>query len=93
MNEIVQQWYSDFVPVDQESFYELMNAANYMEIKPLLDLTCATGASLMMKNPDQIQNQFSMIAHFTPEEEALVREENEWCEEDNGLSTSSCVLQ
>lgn len=47
MSEVVQSWYSEFVDVDQELLFELILAANYMDIKPLLDLTCATVASMI----------------------------------------------
>ena len=40
MEEIVQKWYADFVEVDQTMLFELVTAANFMDIKPLLDLTC-----------------------------------------------------
>ena len=47
MEEVVQAWYSQFVNVEQEILFELILAANYMDIKPLLDLTCATVASMI----------------------------------------------
>ena len=31
--------YANYVEVDQETLFELILAANYMDIKPLLDLT------------------------------------------------------
>jgi S-phase kinase-associated protein 1 len=40
MAKIVQKWYADFVDVDQVMMFELVTAANFMDIKPLLDLTC-----------------------------------------------------
>ncbi len=38
--EIVQEWYANFVDVDQTLLFELVTAANFMDIKALLDLTC-----------------------------------------------------
>jgi len=82
MHEVVQEWYANYVEVDQETLFELILAANYMDIKPLLDLTCATVASMIKgKTPEEIRKTFNIVNDFTPEEEAQVREENKWCEE------------
>jgi S-phase kinase-associated protein 1 len=82
MADVVQQWYADYVNVEQGLLFELILAANYMDIKPLLDLTCATVASMIKgKTPEEIRNTFNIANDFSPEEEAQVREENKWCEE------------
>jgi S-phase kinase-associated protein 1 len=82
MSEVVQKWYADFVNVEQVLLFELILAANYMDIKPLLDLTCATVASMIKgKTPEEIRTTFNISNDFSPEEEAQVREENKWCEE------------
>merc|ERR1719276_419592 len=82
MAEVVQKWYAEFVNVEQVLLFELILAANYMDIKPLLDLTCATVASMIKgKTPEEIRKTFNIVNDFTPEEEAQVREENKWCEE------------
>jgi len=83
MAEVVgDQWDSDFVDVDQELLFELILAANYMDIKPLLDLTCAKVASMIKgKSPEQIRKTFNIQNDFTPEEEEAVRAENKWAEE------------
>ena len=82
MAEVVQKWYADFVNVEQVLLFELILAANYMDIKPLLDLTCATVASMIKgKTPEEIRKTFNIANDFSPEEEAQVREENKWCEE------------
>lgn len=82
MKQVVQEWYADFTNVEQDTLFELILAANYMDIKPLLELTCATIASLIKgKTPEEIRRTFNIVNDFTPEEEANVREENKWCEE------------
>lgn len=82
MNEVVQEWYADFVNVDQETLFELILAANFMDIPPLLELSCATVASMVKgKTPEEIRQHFNIVNDFTPAEEAQIREENKWCEE------------
>lgn len=82
MSEIVQEWYATYVSVEQDVLFELILAANFMDIKPLLDLTCASVASMIKgKTPEEIRKTFNIVNDFTPEEEAQVREENKWCEE------------
>lgn len=82
MTEVVQEWYSQFVAIDQEVLFELILAANYMDVKPLLDLTCASVASMIKgKTPEEIRKHFNIINDFTPDEEEKVREENRWCED------------
>jgi S-phase kinase-associated protein 1 len=82
MREVVQDWYADFVSIEQELLFDVILAANYMDIQPLLDLTCAKVASMIKgKTPEEIRITFNIVNDFTPEEEAQVREENKWCEE------------
>ena len=82
MHEVVQEYYANYVTVEQDILFELILAANYLDIKPLLDLTCATVASMIKgKTPEEIRKTFNIVNDFTPEEEAQVREENKWCEE------------
>jgi S-phase kinase-associated protein 1 len=80
--DIVPEWDAKFVEVEQEMLFELILAANYMDIKSLLDLTCAKVASMIKgKSPEEIRRTFNIKNDFTPEEEAQVREENRWCED------------
>ena len=82
MADVVQKWYADYVDVEQVILFELILAANYMDIKPLLDLTCATVASMIKgKAPEEIRTTFNIANDFSPEEESQVREENKWCED------------
>ena len=72
----------EFVKVDQETLFAVILASNYLDIKPLLDLTCKTVADMIKgKTPEEIRQTFNIVNDFTPEEEEQVRRENEWCEE------------
>jgi S-phase kinase-associated protein 1 len=82
MSDIVPEWYARFLDIEQEVLFELILAANQLEIKALLDLTCASVASLIKgKSAEEIRRQFNIVNDFTPEEEAQIREENKWVEE------------
>lgn len=57
-------------------------AANYLDIRSLLDVTCKTVANMIKgKTPDEIRKTFNIKNDFTPAEEEQVRKENTWCEE------------
>jgi S-phase kinase-associated protein 1 len=78
----ITPWDEAFCRVDQSTLFELILAANYLDIKPLLDLTCKTVANMIKgKSPEEIRKTFNITNDFTPEEEERVRKENEWCEE------------
>jgi S-phase kinase-associated protein 1 len=87
MEEIVSKEYADFLDIvvigeDKEKLFKLILAANYLDIKSLLDLCCAKVATMIKgKNPEEIRSEFDIVNDFTPEEEAQIREENRWCEE------------
>jgi S-phase kinase-associated protein 1 len=82
--DVVCPWDAEFIECDnnQETLFELILAANYMDIKPLLDLSCAKVASMIKgKTPEEIRKTFNITNDFTPEEENTLREENKWAEE------------
>lgn len=82
MHELVSPWYADFVTLDQTTLFELILAAHSLELKPLLDLTCAYVSSMLKgKTPEEIRAQYNITNDFTPEEEAQIREENKWFED------------
>ncbi|BAF25719.2 Os09g0539500 [Oryza sativa Japonica Group] len=57
----------------------VFQAANYLNIKGLLDLTCQTVADMIKgKTPEEIRKTFNIKNDFTPEEEEEVRRENQW---------------
>ena len=59
--------------------FELILAANYMDVKALLDLCCAKVASMMKGKPaEAIRKTFNIVNDFTPEEEEAIMAENKW---------------
>ena len=78
----IPSWDADFLKVDQGTLFELILAANYLDIKALLDVTCKTVANMIKgKSPEDIRKQFNIPCDFNPAEEEQVRKENEWCED------------
>ncbi|VFQ92207.1 unnamed protein product [Cuscuta campestris] len=78
-DEDLKTWDADFVKVDQGTLFDLILAANYLNIKSLLDLTCQTVADMIKgKTPEEIRKTFNIKNDFTPEEEEEVRRENAW---------------
>ncbi|GAM28869.1 hypothetical protein SAMD00019534_120450 [Acytostelium subglobosum LB1] len=78
----IPPWDREFCKVDQPTLFELILAANYLDIKPLLDVTCKTVANMIRgKTPEEIRKTFNIKNDFTPEEEEQIRKENEWCED------------
>eukprot|EP00917_Polyrhabdina_sp_WS-2016_P028949 GHVP01061727.1.p1 GENE.GHVP01061727.1~~GHVP01061727.1.p1 ORF type:complete len:191 (-),score=32.34 GHVP01061727.1:75-599(-) len=84
--EAVSQWDYDFINLPNDEIFEIILAANYMDIKPLLELACGKIASKIKgKSVEEIRRIFNITNDFTKEEEAQVLEENRWCEEAHQL--------
>jgi len=78
----ISEWDQKFIQVDQEMLFEIILAANYLDIKPLLDVGCKTVANMIKgKSPEEIRKLFNIVNDFTPEEEAQIKRENEWAED------------
>ncbi|KAL6553474.1 SKP1-like protein 4 [Orobanche gracilis] len=68
----------EFVKVDQDTLFDVILAANYLNIKSLLDLMCGAVADMIRgKTPEEIRKTFHIKNDYTPEE-AEVRRENAW---------------
>ncbi|OWM74966.1 SKP1-like protein 1B [Punica granatum] len=79
VDDDLKTWDIEFVKVDQATLFDLILAANYLNIKGLLDLTCQTVADMIKgKTPEEIRKTFNIKNDFTPEEEEEVRRENQW---------------
>ncbi|KAL4308873.1 hypothetical protein GQ457_01G000500 [Hibiscus cannabinus] len=56
-----------------------LQAANFLNIKDLLDLTCQKVADMIKgKSPEEIRTTFNIKNDFTPEEYEEVTKENAW---------------
>ena len=78
--DCVEPWDYEFINVDLDLIFEIILAANYMDIKPLLELASSKIASIIKgKTPEEIRKTFNIQNDFTPEEEQQIRDENQWC--------------
>jgi len=78
------KWNHTFVTdMDDNTLFNIILAANYLDIKSLLDLCCKQVANYIKecKTPQEIRRRFNIKNDFTPEEEEEIRKENAWCEE------------
>lgn len=81
-NECVDAWDYQFIDLELDVIFEIILAANYMDIKPLMELASSKVASIIKgKTPEEIRKTFNIQNDFTPEEEQQIREENQWCME------------
>jgi S-phase kinase-associated protein 1 len=72
LSDLVGEFDAKFIDIeDLEVIFEIIMAANYLDIKSLLDLSCAKIATLIRgKTPEEIRKTFNIVNDFTPEEEA-----------------------
>ncbi|EDW64485.1 S-phase kinase-associated protein 1 isoform X1 [Drosophila virilis] len=60
-------WDTQFVSVEQSTLFELIQAANYLNIKGLLTLTCKAVANMITgKTPDEIRKLFEIKTNSAP---------------------------
>lgn len=82
-DEANQKWDDNFFKqMENQLVFELTLCANYLDFNSLLNGTCKTIAGMIAgQTPEYIRQLFNIQNDFTPEEEAQVRKENEWCED------------
>lgn len=80
--EIILVSYFNYLVIFIVLCADLLQASNYLDIKPLLDVGCKTVANMIKgKSPEEIRKTFNITNDFTPEEEEQIRRENEWAED------------
>ena len=66
----ISTWDMEFLKVDQGTLFELILAANYLDIKGLLNVTCQTIANMIKsKTPEEIRKTFVIRNSFYQAEE------------------------
>mmetsp|Transcript_1881 Transcript_1881/g.5498 ORF Transcript_1881/g.5498 Transcript_1881/m.5498 type:complete len:157 (+) Transcript_1881:550-1020(+) len=79
IRQCTKEWYADFTETlweDPGLFFEVMMAANYMEVVPLLDLTCCYFTGRIKRlSPEEIEETYGV--QMTETEKRQVREEYE----------------
>eukprot|EP00040_Diaphanoeca_grandis_P010149 m.51971 g.51971 ORF g.51971 m.51971 type:complete len:178 (+) comp21526_c0_seq1:1511-2044(+) len=78
----ISGWDQEFVDVPLKVLFEMILAANFLDFKPMLNLTCKAVAEMIKgKSPDEVKTIFGIEGDFTDEEKARVLEENPWLKE------------
>jgi len=71
IDDLVQKWYAQFVELEQKQLFELVAAANYLNIKPLLDLTVLAVSILIKgKSAAELREIFNVTGEGGAEGEA-----------------------
>ena len=80
LSDLISGSYFKFINnKSQHQIFNIIMAANYMDIKPLLELGCAKIASQIKgKTTEEIRDEFNIKNDFTPEEEEAIKKENMW---------------
>ncbi|XP_021958771.1 S-phase kinase-associated protein 1-like [Folsomia candida] len=78
----ITTWDANFIKMEQTQLFDLIVAANYLDISGLLDLGCKIVANMIKgKTAEEIRTMFDIENDLTPEDMEQIRKENEWCEE------------
>ncbi|KIK63416.1 hypothetical protein GYMLUDRAFT_163098 [Collybiopsis luxurians FD-317 M1] len=71
----MNEWDEKFISVNKETLFKIISAANYLDIKPLLELGCkAIALTIKGMSTKEMRQFFGVVNDFTPEEEVSIRE-------------------
>lgn len=78
----LNEWEKKYCDMPFPEMTQLILAANFLDIKHLLDITCkATALGMVGLTPEQIREKYGIENDWTEEELAKAKAENAWCEE------------
>jgi S-phase kinase-associated protein 1 len=77
----IDEWDRAFCNMEQATLFETILAANYLDIKPLLNVTCKAVANMIKgKTPDELRKVFN-IENDLSEEEDEIAKDNQWIDD------------
>ena len=69
----LSQWDKDFLNVESSVLFDLILAANYLEIKGLLDITCAEVSKMIEgKTAEEIRQKFNIVNDLADAEDTTI---------------------
>lgn len=86
---VITEWDGEFLKIDNDELFDLICAANYLDIRGLMDVSCKTVANMAKgKNPDELRLIFGIKSDEEDEAEekaatAAATAAKNWDETDN----------
>ncbi|KAG0260756.1 hypothetical protein BG011_001653 [Mortierella polycephala] len=75
----MDEWDKEFIKVDKDLLMDIVMAANFLDIKNLLDIGCLAIAYMLTgKTPEEIRATFGIPKDFAPGEEERIEQEHAW---------------
>ncbi|XP_068639547.1 SKP1-like protein 1B [Aristolochia californica] len=72
-------WESEFLDVDKNTLIDLIEAAQFLDIKDLMEMACQKVADTMTgKSVEEIRQLFNIRNDYSREEEEEIKKENPW---------------
>ena len=73
----LDEWSEEFINIDKNVVFELVIAANFLNIEPLLNLACKKVADMIRgKSPTQLRREFGIPGTFSEDVQASSRDMN-----------------
>lgn len=87
LEDCMPRWFAEYIKMPSlEDVYDVIAAANYLDVPSLVELGCAKVGSMMKnKTVPELRQMFNIVNDFTPEEEKTILEGKAdiWGEEDD----------
>ncbi|XP_017108425.2 S-phase kinase-associated protein 1 [Drosophila bipectinata] len=77
-SDVISAWDAEFLTMDQGTLFELILAANYLDIRELLSAACMTVANMIKGHTaEEIRQTFHIPNDFSPSEEDLLHKDRD----------------